>query len=150
MACVDAASQQPENLGKRENDVERGIYQKRELVRLICIAYNGMANQAADMEMVSTMVVALDNIANAAIQKNDTVERLVISNSYLSTSLAARNTKIARLLTVITNLSTGGGGGGGGGGINNGKVTGAPWDPMGYCWTHGFKVRGGHISATCN
>ena len=125
--------------------------EKRELVRLTGIAYNGMADQAADMEMVNTMVVALENLSNTAVQKNDTVERLVISNSSLSTSLAARNTDIARLLTAITNLYTeGGGGGGGGGGTNNGKFTGTPWEPIGYCWTHGYKVRVGYSSATCN
>ena len=82
--------------------------EKRDVIRLTGIAYNGMVNQAADMEMGNTMVVALDNLANAAIQKNDIVERLVISNSSLSASLAARDTEISRLLTVITNLSTGG------------------------------------------
>ena len=110
-----------------------------------------MANQAEEMEMGNTMVVALDNLENAAVQNNYTVDWLVISNSSLSASLAARNTEIAWLLTVITNLSTGGGGvGGGGGGINNVKATCAPWDPMGYCWTHIFKVCVGYISAMCN
>ena len=128
----------------------RVFLEKRELVRLTGIAYNRMVNQAADMEMDNTMVVALDNLANATFQKNDTVERFLISNSYLSASLAAHDTDIARILNVITNLSTGGGGGGGGGsGSNNSKATSAPWDPMGYCCTHGFKVRFGHISASC-
>ena len=40
---------------------------KRELVRLTGIAYNGMANQVADMEMGNTMVVVFDNLANAAV-----------------------------------------------------------------------------------
>ena len=125
--------------------------EKRELVRLTDIAYNGMADQAAEMEMLNTMVVALDNLANAAVQKNDTVERLVISNSSLFASLAARDTDIDRLLTAIINLSTeGGGGGGGGGGTNNEKSTGTPWYPIGYLWTYGYKVRVGHSSATCN
>ena len=125
--------------------------EKRYLVRLTGITYNSVANQAADMEMRNTMVVALDNLANAAVQKNDTFERLVIANSSLSASLAAHNTEITQLLTVITNLSTGGGGGGGGGGgTNNGKATDTPWDPIGYCWTHCYKVCVGHSSATCN
>ena len=82
--------------------------------------------------MGNTMVVALDNLANTAVQKNNTVERLIISNSSLSVSLAARDTNIARLLTIITNLSTGGGSGGVGGGVtNNGKSTVTPWDPTG-------------------
>ena len=98
-----------------ENNVEQGLSRKTGLVRLTGITYNGMVNQAAEMEMGNTMIVALDNLANAAVQENGTVERLVISNSSLSESLSARNTMIDRILTVITNLSTGGGGGGGGG-----------------------------------
>ena len=101
--------------------------------------------------MGNTMVLALDNLANTAVQNNDTVERLVISNASLSASLAARDTEITRLLTGITNLSTGGGsGGGGGGGTNNRKTTITPWDPTGYLWTHGYKICVGHSSATCN
>ena len=109
-----------------------------------------MENQAQEMDTGNTMVVALDNLENAAAQKNDTVKRLVISNTSLYASLVARDRKISRLCTVITNLSTGGGGGVGGGGIrNNGKATSAPWDPMGYCWSYGFKVCVGHCSASC-
>ena len=125
--------------------------EKRELFRLTGIAYNGIGNQAAETEMGNTMIVTLENLLNADVQKNNIVERLVISHLSLSASLAARNTEIDRLLTVITNLSTGGGGGGGGGGgINNGKATGTPWDPIGYFWRHGFKVRFSHISAMHN
>ena len=97
------------------------------------------------------LVVALNNLANATVQKNDTVEQLGISNLSLSASFVARDTNISRLLTIIANLSTGGGGGGrSGGGINNGKFTGSPWDPIGYYWTHGFKVCVLHSTATCN
>ena len=41
--------------------------EKRELVRIVGIAYNGMTNQVADMEMGNTMVVVFDNLANAAV-----------------------------------------------------------------------------------
>ena len=100
---------------------------KRKLVRLTGIAYNGMVNEAAEMQICNTMAVALDNLANSAVQKNNTVERLVISKSSLSASLAVRDTKITRILTVITNLSTRGGGSRDiSGGANNGKAAGAP------------------------
>ena len=89
--------------------------EKRELVRLTGIAYNSMANQDAEMEIGNTIVMALDNLANTYFQKNNTVERLVVSILFLFASLAARDTKIARLLTAITNLSTGRGGVGEGG-----------------------------------
>ena len=102
------------------------------------------------METGNKMVVTFDNLENAVVQKNDTVERLVISNASLSDSLAARNTDIACLLTVITNISMGGGSGGGGrSGTNNKKTTKPTWDPTGYCWTHGYKIRANHSSETC-
>ena len=63
------------------------------------------------METGNAMVVALDNLANVAVQNNDAVERLVIPNAPLSASLAARDTEISRLLTIIINLYTGGGSG---------------------------------------
>ena len=47
---------------------------KQKLVRLTGIAYKGMENQAQEMETGNTMVVALDNLENAAVQKNDTVK----------------------------------------------------------------------------
>ena len=76
------------------------------------------------------MVAALVNLKTSAVQKNDTVKRLVISNASLYASLVARDPKISRLCTVITNLSTGGGSGGGGGsGTKNKKNTKPPSDP---------------------
>ena len=105
--------------------------EKRELVRLTGIAYNGMSNQAQEMEMGNTMVVALGNLANAAVQKNDTVKQLVISNTSLSSSLVARNTKISHLLAVTTNLSTVGGSRGGiRSGTNNKKPQNHPGTPQ--------------------
>ena len=95
-----------QNWVQRKTMWSGAFLKKREIFRLTGIAYNGMADQAVDMEMLNTMVVALKNLANTSVQKNDTVERLVISNSPLSASLAVRDTEINRLLTVITNLST--------------------------------------------
>ena len=107
--------------------------EKRELASLTSISYNGIANQAAEMEMGNKMAVALNNLGNATTQKNYTIERLFITNLSLSASLAARDTEISWILAVITNLSTGVGGGGGGvGGTNKGKSTGTPCDTIGY------------------
>ena len=57
------------------------------------------------------MLVALDSLENYEVQKNNTVEQLIISNASVFASLAARDTEITRLLTVINNISTGGGSG---------------------------------------
>ena len=77
--------------------------------------------------------MALDNLENAVVKKNDTIERLIIAIKALTDSLADRNAECARLLTIITALSTGRGASVDGGG-GDGKP---PWDPYWYFWIHG-------------
>ena len=76
------------------------------MFKLTCTVFSGMANQAAELEMGNTMVTASDNLANAAVQKNDTIERFVISNKALTDSLAARGADITHPINIITTLST--------------------------------------------
>jgi hypothetical protein len=55
-------------------------------------------NQAAtEAEQAAMMAKSLDNLASAAIQKNDTVEKLVTANEKLAKALANANTAIAQL-----------------------------------------------------
>jgi hypothetical protein len=57
---------------------------------------NAFANQAAtDAEQAAMMAKSLDYLANAAIQKNDTVEKLVTVNEKLAKALANANAAIA-------------------------------------------------------
>jgi hypothetical protein len=59
---------------------------------------SAFANQAAtDAKQAALMAKSLDNLANAAIQKNDTVEKLVTANAKLTKALANANAAIARL-----------------------------------------------------
>jgi hypothetical protein len=56
------------------------------------------ANQAAtDTEQATMMAKSLDNLANAAIQKNNTTEKLVTANKKLAKALADANAAMARL-----------------------------------------------------
>ena len=122
--------------------------EKRELIRLTGITFNGMANQANKDEMGTKMVTALDNLANAAVQKNDTFEQLVKSNQALSTTISSQQTEIKRLLGIVSTLSCGA--------TTNNKPTNTSsdtsgnWDPDGYCFWHGYKVKHGHGSMTCD
>ena len=102
--------------------------------------FDGMANAATSAGMGNNMITAFDNLANAAVQKNDTVEMLVVANKSLTDSLAARDKECARLLAIITVLSTGrgasvcgSGGGGGDGGEGDGNGMKPLWNPDGYC-----------------
>ena len=122
--------------------------EKRELIKLTGTAFNGMngmANQAREAEeaMGEQMVTALDNLANAAVQKNDTVEQLVKSNSTLTLTIKSQQEEIKRLHDILSNLSTG-------------KPAPTPKTPdytkynkNGYCFWHGYKVQHGHSSSTC-
>ena len=109
--------------------------EKRKLRKLATTHFDGMANAATSANLGRNMITALDNLTNPAVQKNDTVEMLVIANKALTDSLAARDNECARLLSIITALSTGRGanvgGGGGGGGDNDGNGSKTPWDPEG-------------------
>ena len=102
------------------------------------------------------MVTALDNLANAAVEKNGTIESLVKANLALTKAVAERESNLQALTTAITKLSNqrskGGDSGSGGGGATVGgpAVDPAVFDPLGYCWSHGYKCKHGHSSATCN
>jgi hypothetical protein len=125
--------------------------EKRELVRLTGIAYDGMANNAQTDEMGDKMVSALDNLANAAVQKNDTFEQLLATNKTLSDTNKRQQEDNQKLLAIISALSTKQAG------TSykkpperdGGAASDVQWDPTGYCWSHGYKVKMGHSSASC-
>jgi len=107
-----------------------------------------MANSAEEKEMGTEMVGTLVNLANAAVQRNDTFEQLVKTNQTLTNTVSSQQAEIKRLLTIVTALSSGkqpqqqSNGGEG--------ETSDVWDPNGYCWWHGFKVKHSHNSCTCD
>ena len=92
----------------------------------------------------------LNNLASAATTKRTTLNQLVESNASLTTTVAHLTASVTALTAAYTLLST--------------KLppttqqpaTGASaarpkvgLDPNGYCWTHGYRVKLGHNSATC-
>ena len=58
-----------------------------------------------DEEMSQQMVESLDNLANAAVTKNDTVERLVLANKKLSDSVDKLTTDNAKLISIVAQMS---------------------------------------------
>jgi hypothetical protein len=56
------------------------------------------ANQGAtEAKQAARMVTSLDNLANAAIKKNDTVDKLVAANECLAKALADANSALTCL-----------------------------------------------------
>ena len=109
--------------------------------------------QQKDDEFASNMVTSLDNLAMAAIQKNETMEKLIEMNNLkdqtiatLMSSLAAEKANTTTLLDIISKAGLKAGSNNHGG-INGTKPS--KWDPQGYCWSHGYRVLRNHNSTTC-
>ena len=113
----------------------------------------------------------MDNLVAIMSSDKGQAERLIATNAELVainkakdatiTSLVAQNTN---LMMIITKMSGGktpttddlAGANGGGGHINqNGyqhkrrNPDDTPFDPNGYCWSHGYRVHFDHSSSTC-
>jgi hypothetical protein len=112
------------------------------------------ANQViTEMEQAQQMATSLDNLANASIQKNTTIESLVITNAALTKTvqdiqqtLAQMTTAIPIATPVITPIITPDSGHPRPSHWNNIKPA---WDKVGYCWSYSHKVKVGHNSSTC-
>ena len=53
------------------------------------------------------MVASLDNLSNSAVQNNDTVEKLVMTNKTLTDSIASLQAHNLKLVNLVKNLTSG-------------------------------------------
>jgi hypothetical protein len=60
------------------------------------------ANQAAELEQAQQMATSLDNLANASIQKNATIDNLVTTNAAFSKAIQDIQHKLATMMTNQT------------------------------------------------
>ena len=109
-------------------------------------------HQANMMEESDTseFMNAFQNFAHAATTDKNTIAHLVEANAKLVESNKILTNQLAEAIQKLNLRSQ----------VSNNnkksndfstKRTQNDWqmDPMGYCWTHGYKVRYGHNSATC-
>ncbi|KAL7479026.1 hypothetical protein ACHAW6_004771 [Cyclotella cf. meneghiniana] len=109
-----------------------------------------------ESDLANQLINGLDNLANAAVQKIETVKKLISMNlqkdqviASLTTSLEEEKLTNSTLLAIVSGTSFRSGGG-----ENSFQRTGggkweANLDPNGYCWLYGYKVKMGHSSMTC-
>ena len=115
----------------------------------------GRANQATfggaqDNQATSLLFTidnALDNLASAATNNKAVLEKLVATNSSLTTSNSHLANQIKSLQTKLAAKK--GQGGGDGGGSGRDATTKKGPNPAGYCWSHRWRVGYGHNSTTC-
>jgi hypothetical protein len=60
------------------------------------------ANQAAELEQAQQMATSLDNLTNASIQKNATIDNLVTTNAAFSNAIQDIQRKLATMMTNQT------------------------------------------------
>ncbi|KAL7479535.1 hypothetical protein ACHAW6_005261 [Cyclotella cf. meneghiniana] len=136
------------NLAKLENTLDQGIPGKTITSNVSRAVPSGPRPTQSLMINSQKMVTCLDSLANAAIQKNDTVKQLVNTNKQRTETihnLQEQNTKILLILETYAGAPSAKAVGQV---ITTTESTGV-WDPSGYCWTHGFKVKEGHTSTSC-
>jgi hypothetical protein len=91
----------------------------------------------------------LDNLAAAATTECTTLAQLIENNATLTANVTSLTASLATLASAYTLLA----------GKAAPTAPTAPklananprsrLDPMGYCWTHGYRMMKGHTSATC-
>ena len=129
------------------------INEWEELNKLTSKGTNFGANAATYEESTNNLELALDNLAMAAATDKSTIEKLTETNKKLTAQLESTIATIQRLTEdnqrllrmIDKNIPT----------TNPYSKKMKNWeddslfDPEGYCWSHGFKCRKGHTSATC-
>ena len=102
------------------------------------------------------LVEALQHLALAATTDKQTIAQLVEANAKLTDSVGKLTEKLAQALQTVTTLTRSTTDSPTASKSSTNKSKSAPqqkfdhqMDPVGYCWSHGYKVKLGHSSATC-
>jgi hypothetical protein len=113
--------------------------------------YLGQANSAhatiLNLGLLKSINNALNNLASAATKEKAILEQLIASNSSLATSNSTLTNQVKTLHDQLAAKSRGGGGRGGSSNDPNKRK--GP-DPVGYCWSHRYRVGHGHTGHTCS
>lgn len=96
----------------------------------------------------------LDNLAAAATTERTTLAQLIENNATLTASITSLTASVASLTSAYTLLAAGSNTapkltGGGKQQPRNSDRKPSYLAVGGYCWTHGYRVRKGHDSASC-
>lgn len=86
----------------------------------------------------------LDNLAAAATTERTTLAQLIENNATLTASITSLTASVASLTAAYAILAAGSDTNKQGGDKRRGHLA-----QKGYCWTHGYRVKHNHDSATC-
>ena len=126
--------------------------------------HDGGANAAEEEAQGRQIATSLEHLISASIQKNATIDQLVATNAQLIQTLELLQASMSRMFahgnplpalppTTLTPWAppTSAPPATGTAGLRPAHwgQTKPDWDKLGYCWTHGYKVKVGHTSSTC-
>jgi hypothetical protein len=137
------------------------IAHKRQMLAAGTTPVSGMANAVTNgddttilPDTFSRLDSYLDNLAAAATNEQSTLAQLIENTATLTANIATLTTSVASLMAAYTILAaakntnqSSSSGKKQSGGTNTGNKYLAVG---GHCWMHGYQVRKGHNSATCN
>lgn len=101
----------------------------------VSIGGNSVAGQET---LAASVTSALDNLANAATADRSSLNNLLSRNEQLSVKNDELSTVVARMEKELAALKAG-----------QATSPQIEFEPGGYCWTHGYKLKKGHSSSTC-
>ena len=105
-------------------------------------------------EIQQETYTALANLATATTSYRTAFITLTATNANLSRQITTLTANLltaqSKITTLTVQLAAKGGGNGDGNNNSNLRTGEFPGlDPMGYCWSHGWRVRKGNLSSTC-
>jgi hypothetical protein len=172
VALVEPSRHCQPHLAQLENPLDVSLCQMRDINLMTAGKAEFGANSAEEEHQARQITALLNNLANALIQKNATIDNLVASNARLAQALQEMQAEMVRMFPAgqahaspyqplmwlptppeavappLASLASP---------LEKmspslshwGSVKPA-WDKQDYCWSHGHKVKVGHTSATCS
>ena len=132
------------------------IARKRQMLAAGKNSYGGVANAVTtfDDATITTDTFTrldgyLDNLAAAATTERTTLTQLIENNATLTASVTSLTASVASLTAAYAILAAGKPASRTPASTATKPAKPSYLAPNGYCWTHGYRVRIGHDSATC-
>lgn len=123
---------------KETRDVQQNTRTNRFAANAIAME---QANAAMITELTQDHTAALANLATATSADRGAMATLTKTNATLTATIISIQAKLTKALEEISRLKSNT--------PPDRRNTQVALDPVGYCWSHGYKVKLGHNSQTC-
>eukprot|EP00804_Cyclotella_cryptica_P025455 CCRYP_017202-RA/>CCRYP_017202-RA protein AED:0.33 eAED:0.21 QI:0/0/0/1/1/1/3/0/788 len=133
-----------------KTDWTHALQENRNIQKITC-GRGAFAGKSMERDLANQLVNGLDNLANAAVQKNKTGKKLITMNQQRDKEIASLTKSLEEekcTNSTLLSISSSAGLRAGGGDNSLQSTVGGKWeanlDPIGFCLLHGYKVKLGH------